>query len=125
MVDLFGELVVAVCPVSLEMLLWELVAFSASLLFFKELDYELQQTGWFLGYAEDKSVRGILVYRFLRVLLDALHHWWAGLALILYAPVPHLRWIGAGLLVADLPDFKRRFDDILRIVGENLSNTGG
>ncbi len=121
MVDLLGELLAAVTPASLEMLLWELVAFSASLMFFKELDYELQQTEWFLRYAEDKTVKGILVYRFVKVLLDGLHHWWSGLGLILYAPEVHLKWIGAGLLVADLPDFKRRLDEILKIIGENLA----
>ena len=121
MVDLLGELVAAVAPASLEMLLWELSAFSASLLFFKELDAELQGTEWFMRLSEDKRIMGILWYRGARVLLDALHHWWAGLALIIYAPWPHAKWVGAGLLVADLPDFKRRLDEILKIVGENLA----
>lgn len=125
MVDLLGELLTAVTPASLEMLLWELSAFSASLLFFKELDLEIQGTDWFKRYEEDRTVKGLLVCRGVKVLLDALHHWWAGLALILYSPEPHLRWVGAGLLVADLPDFKRRFDDILKVVGENLANSPG
>jgi len=125
MVDILGELLWAVTPVSTEMLLWELLAFSSSLLFFKELDYDLQQTEWFKAYAEDKSVKGVLMSRLVKVLLDGLHHWWAGLGLILYSPEIHLRWVGAGLLVADLPDFKRRLDDILRIIGENLAKETG
>jgi len=125
MVDILGELLLAVTPASTEMLLWELLAFSSSLLFFKELDYDLQQTEWFKAYAEDTSVKGIFMYRLVKVLLDGLHHWWMGLGLILYAPIVHLQWIGAGLLVADLPDFKRRLDDILRIIGENLAKETG
>jgi len=121
MADIIDALSVALIPATLEQLLFMLISFSASLTFFKELDDELQKTEWFTALGEDTSIKGILKYRAYKVALDALHHWWAGLALIIYAPWPFVSWVGSGLLIADLPDMIRRLGDIKQIVGENLT----
>ena len=115
-----------VVPTGVEMLVWELLAFSCSLLFFKELDYSVQQTEWWSYFEEDQGdLRGILVYRFMRLCLDLTHHWYIGVFLNLYTSIPVLNWIGAGLFVADIPDFIRRVVDMVAYMGQLLSYING
>ena len=124
--DVLGLVCEMVVPVSVEMLVWELLAFSSSLLFFKELDYSVQQTEWWRVVEGDQDdLRGILTYRFLRVLLDLSHHWYSGLFLNIYCDMPVLNWVGAGIFVADIPDFIRRVVDMVAYMGQLLSYING
>lgn len=120
--ELFLQIVTAVTPTTVEQLLYELIALSASLTFFKDLDRDLQEAPWFKKFEEDESVLGILKYRASRLILDATHHWWAGLILMLKAPWEAGYWFGAGLFVADIPDFLRRLGELKRLLGLKLAN---
>jgi len=121
MVELLTEIYNAINPQTIEQLLWLLLSFSTSLTFFKELDHELQETEPFKKLAEDKSLIGILKYRASKVALDLLHHWYIGLGLIIYSNTPILQWIGGGLLVADIPDFIGRVENMILTMAQLLA----
>ena len=124
--DLLGCIVDMVTPTSLEMLVWELLAFSCSLLFFKELDFMVQQTEWFKGYIEETpTLTGILRLRVVRLVLDLSHHWYVGLFLNMYTDIAVLNWVGAGIFVADIPDFIRRVVDMMAYMGQLVSYING
>lgn len=116
-----ADIINPVIPTTSYQLWFMLMAFSASMTLFKKLDYDLQQTEWFKALETDTSIGGIFKLRTTKLLLDLTHHWWAGLGLMTWNPVEAVYWTGAGLLVADMPDFKRRLDELLKLIGENLA----
>lgn len=80
--------------------------------FGKSLDEDIQESGWF-------SSQGVFTQNVVKRLLDVLHHWWMGLALIVYsAPFmlfgyhvnlnQELFWMGWGIFYDDLPDLPIR-----------------
>jgi hypothetical protein len=124
--DVLAVLYEMVVPVSVEMLVWELLAFSSSLLFFKEFDHRVQETEWFQSLVvEPPTIVSILRYRCVKLLLDLTHHWYMGIFLNIYVDVPILNWVGAGLFVADVPDFIRRVVDMVAYMGQLLSYING
>jgi len=88
--------------VTLTTAFWVAIGFLIGRAFFKQIDYYAQETFWFDGLPEWQKI-------IVKGLLDFTHHWWVGLALYLYAPIPELQWVGIGLFVNDWPDIPKRF----------------
>jgi len=98
-------------PTTLLEALWLALGLTFGRAFGKRLDVQIQATGWF------RSLSPLARWAVKRA-LDATHHWWIGLLLVVYAPhVPELYWLGWGLFYDDLPDVPRRFKRILKDLG--------
>lgn len=100
-------------PSTLEQVLWMGIGITVARAFGKRCDYEIQRTDWFKGVSR-------LQRWFLKAGLDALHHWWMGLLLVVYAdviagwvPIPQtiMYWLGVGVFVDDMPDLPSRIKD--------------
>jgi len=70
--------------------------------FGKKLDQGVQASEWFKKLPNP-------IQSIVKRLLDFTHHYWAGLLLVLYAPIEELRYFGLGVFVDDWPDIPRRY----------------
>ncbi len=104
-------------PNDLFSLTWFLIGFSFARGFGKRLDNDIQNSEWF-------KRRNPIMKGFLKRLLDSLHHYWAGLLLMLYAPGPEAYWFGLGLFIDDLPDIPRRYRILFSHYGKEVSKSG-
>lgn len=95
-------------PDNFETIVWFGIGITFARAFGKRLDQDIQATQWF------KDLKGWQKWLVKR-LLDALHHWQIGALLILYAPVPQIVWLGAGILVDDIPDLPRRIRGYFKV----------
>lgn len=97
-------------PETLLATFWFLLAVSLGQSF-KDVDYELQSTDWFVA-------QGAFVQWLIKSLLDFTHHWWMGLFMVVYADnlvyifggnFDVYLWFGWGLFADDIPDVPRRY----------------
>jgi len=81
---------------------WFIIGVTFGRGFGKKLDQGIVASKWF-------KKRNPIVQGLLKRILDVTHHFWVGLLLMLYIPMPEIYWFGAGLFVDDLPDVPRRY----------------
>jgi len=94
-------------PSDLLSVTWFLIGFCFGRGFGKQMDQEIVKSDWF-------KRRGRLSQEIIKRLLDATHHFWIGLLLMLYAPCPEVYWFGLGLFMDDWPDIPRRFRKLFK-----------
>lgn len=90
---------------------WTIIGFVFSRAFGKQLDRDIQNGEWFKGLSKPWQ-------NFVKRLLDATHHFWMGMLLMVYAGKlsgwfsldPQIFfWVGWGFFVDDWPDMPARF----------------
>jgi len=88
--------------INLVVVTWVAIGFLFGRSFGKQIDFKVTNSEWFMHLKpwQQYIVEG---------LFNFLHHWWAGLILYIYAPIPEIRWFGLGLFLDDWPDIPSRF----------------
>jgi len=81
---------------------WIVIGFTFGRGFGKRLDQGITASKWF-------KKRNPIIQGLLARILDVTHHFWVGLLLMLYVPIPEAFYFGMGLFIDDLPDVPRRF----------------
>lgn len=81
---------------------WMAIGFMFARAFGKNLDYKIRYSVWLDDQPE-------WVQYLVAGLLNFLHHWWMGLLIYIYAPIPEIRMFGLGMFIDDIPDIPPRF----------------
>ncbi len=96
-------------PQTLQEVTWLIIGFMVGRAF-KGIDQAIQKTH---SYQHQNP----LTKQVIKNTLNFFHHFWIGLLLVCYAPIPELTWLGWGLFIDDLPDMPKRFKGYFRYLG--------
>lgn len=118
LLQLAADLISMAIPTTVNTLYFWTLGVILSREIFKPLDYNLKETDAF------KNLSRLEQEVYSRI-LDGIHHWWIGAFLMLYPPAQFtevIRWVGAGIFIADMPDFYNRIRDTWNTIQEYLNS---
>lgn len=116
--ELLASILTNLIPGTFPQLLWWAIGGSFARSFGKKLDYDIQRDPWFTELPPWQ--KGVV-----KRVLDFTHHWWVGGLLMEYGfftvDSSITYWIGAGVLVDDLPDLYKRVESMIKTIAKYLS----